>query len=188
MWRHTRSPVTQRSTPATQAQAAPDTHVGQPGTKDRTQIEAHGASQARGVHWGRTVETVVERDSSRFITIRRATSRFGHFGWPFPSQDGPPEKKYHLESGLNQRDRAECKKRYVGSSAGARSKTTTWGVIKHKPAHAVPVASARPDQNPRAVASQPGLQIRTRGPLANWPTGARWRVQLSKGSKNDKNQ
>jgi len=26
--------------------------------------------------------------------------------------------------------------------------------IKHKPAHAVPVASTRPDQNPRVVASQ----------------------------------
>ena len=31
---------------------------------------------------------------------------FGHFGQSFPRQDGPPEKKYHLESGLNQRDRA----------------------------------------------------------------------------------
>ena len=30
----------------------------------------------------------------------------GNFGWPFPSQDGPPEKKSHLESGLNQLDRA----------------------------------------------------------------------------------
>ena len=79
-------------------------------------------------HWGRTAETFAERDSPRFATIRRATSRFGRFGWPFPSQDGPPEKKCHLESGLNQRDRAECKKRYVGSSAGARSKTATWGV------------------------------------------------------------
>ena len=122
-------PGTRRSTRATQAQAAPDIHVGQPGTKDRTQREAHGPSQARGVHWGRTIETVVERDSSRFVTIRRATSRFGHFGWPFPSQDGPPEKNYHLESGLNQRDRAECKKRCVGSFPGARSKTATWGVM-----------------------------------------------------------
>ena len=33
----------------------------------------------------------------------------------------------------------------------------------------MPVASARPDQNPRAVASQPG-------PEDPWPTGARWRV------------
>ena len=38
------------------------------------------------------------------------------------------------------------------------------------PAHAVPIASARPDQNPRAVASQPGPE----GPC---PTGARWRAQ-----------
>ena len=27
---------------------------------------------------------------------------------PFPRQGGPPEKKYHSESGLNQRDRATC--------------------------------------------------------------------------------
>ena len=31
---------------------------------------------------------------------------FGHFGQPFPNQDGRAEKKPHLESGLNQRDRA----------------------------------------------------------------------------------
>ena len=56
--------------------------------------------------WGRTMpdrESVVR---SRIVTIRHATSYFGDFGGPFPSQDGPPEKKYHLESGLNQRDRA----------------------------------------------------------------------------------
>ena len=34
----------------------------------------------------------------------------------------------------------------------------------------MPVASDRPDQNPRAVASQPG-------PEGSWPTGARWRAQ-----------
>ena len=42
-------------------------------------------------------------------------------------------------------------------------------IIKHKPAHAVPVASARPDQNPKEMASQPG-------PGGPWPTGTRWRV------------
>ena len=33
----------------------------------------------------------------------------------------------------------------------------------------MPVASARPDQNPRAAASQSGPEV-------PWPTGARWRV------------
>ena len=49
----------------------------------------------------------------RIVTIRHGLNVFviilpcfGHFGWPFLSQDGPPEKKSHLESGLNQRDRA----------------------------------------------------------------------------------
>jgi hypothetical protein len=41
--------------------------------------------------------------------------------------------------------------------------------FKHKPAHAVPVVSARPDQNPREIASQSG-------PEGPWPTGARWRA------------
>ena len=45
---------------------------------------------------------------------------------------------------------------------------------KRKPAHAVPVASARPDQNPKEMASQSG-------PEGPWPTGARWRVQLAVG-------
>ena len=56
--------------------------------------------------WGRTMP---DRESvvwSRIVTIRHATSFFGDFGGPFPSQDGPPEKKFHLESGLNQRDKA----------------------------------------------------------------------------------
>ena len=35
------------------------------------------------------------------------TGHFGHFGHPFPRQDGPPERKFHLESGLNQRDDAK---------------------------------------------------------------------------------
>ena len=43
---------------------------------------------------------------SRIVTIRHATSFFADFGGPFPSQDGPPEKKCHWESGLNQRDEA----------------------------------------------------------------------------------
>ena len=74
--------------------------------------------ECTGVARSRQSPSAIRHDSPRFGVIKRATSRFGHFGWPFPSQDGPPEKKYHWESGLNQRDRAECKKRYVGSSRG----------------------------------------------------------------------
>ena len=39
---------------------------------------------------------------------------------------------------------------------------------------AVPVASALPDQNPRAMASQSGLED-------PWPTGKRWRVKVPFG-------
>jgi len=35
------------------------------------------------------------------------TGHFGHFGHPFPRQDGPPERKFHLKSGLNQQDEAK---------------------------------------------------------------------------------
>ena len=35
------------------------------------------------------------------------TGHFGHFGHPDPRQDGPPERKSHLESGLNRRDKAK---------------------------------------------------------------------------------
>ena len=37
----------------------------------------------------------------------------------------------------------------------------------------MPVASARPDQNPKEMASQSG-------PEGPWPTGARWRVRVGK--------
>ena len=79
--RHTRSPVTRRSTRATQAQAAPDIHVGQPGTKDRTQRETHGPSQARGVHWGRTAETAPEPERDRHDSPRSDMPRHGLVVW-----------------------------------------------------------------------------------------------------------
>ena len=41
------------------------------------------------------------------LIILGKTCHFGHFGHPFPRQDGPPEKKCHLESDLNQRDEAK---------------------------------------------------------------------------------
>ena len=50
--------------------------------------------------------------------------------------------------------------------------------MKHKPAHAVPVASARPDQNPKEMASQSG-------PGGPWPTGARWRVRKGTPTHNN---
>ena len=40
------------------------------------------------------------------LAISPQTSHFGHFGQPSPNQGGPPEKKCHLRSCLNQRDRA----------------------------------------------------------------------------------
>ena len=43
------------------------------------------------------------------ITHIREKSIFVDVRTPFSRQGGPPEKKYHLESGLNQRDRARQK-------------------------------------------------------------------------------
>ena len=79
--------------------------------------------------WGRTMpdrESVVR---SRIVTIRHATSSFGDFGGPFPSQDGPPEKKFHLESGLDARDRARLCVLLTQVSAFKRHKTSTRGVV-----------------------------------------------------------
>ena len=77
--------------------------------KGRIESEPRGPSQLRGV---RGVARIAP-SQLRIVTIRHGLKVFviilpcfGHFGWPFPSQDGPPEKKSHLESGLNQRDRA----------------------------------------------------------------------------------
>jgi len=40
------------------------------------------------------------------VILGKTTGHFGHFDHPFPRQGGPPERKFHLESGLNQRDEA----------------------------------------------------------------------------------
>ena len=94
-----------------------------------------GEVSARTAAWGGAFCLALVGHLTSPNPVGRAPSSFKScFGWPFPSQDGPPEKKCHLESGLNQRDRAECEKsyawRYVGSpAAGARSKTPTWGVL-----------------------------------------------------------
>ena len=59
---------------------------------------------------------------------RRHFALFWSF-WLAISEPGwTSQKKFHLESGLNQRDQAKSRKRYVGSFPGARSKTSTWGV------------------------------------------------------------
>ena len=105
-----------------------DIHVGQPGSKGRSQREAHGPSQARGVRWGRTVETVAERDrhdSSRSVIPRHD---FGHFGWPFRHPGRTPRQKNDLGELYMTQTRPRSRKGYVGSFVGARSKTTTWGV------------------------------------------------------------
>ena len=53
---------------------------------------------------------------------------FGHFGQPFPNQDGRAEKKYHLESGLNQRDEGAHGFFVERVPVVPRSKTSTGGV------------------------------------------------------------
>ena len=42
------------------------------------------------------------------VTETAIFGHFGHFGHLFPRQDGRPEKKFQLGSGLDQRDRARC--------------------------------------------------------------------------------
>ena len=60
---------------------------------------------------------------------KQVVRHFGRFvGRPILSQDGRPEGNFHLGSGLDQRERARSRIRYVGSFAGASSKTTAWGV------------------------------------------------------------
>ena len=62
----------------------------------------------------------------------KKTGHFGRFGRPILSQDGRLEENFHSGSGLDQRDRTRPRIRHVGSFAGARSKTTTWGVRKDR--------------------------------------------------------
>ena len=67
--------------------------------KGRIESEPRGPSQLRGV---RGVAPIAP-SQLRIVTIRHGLKVcviilpcFGHFGWPFPSQDGPPEKKVPL--------------------------------------------------------------------------------------------
>ena len=121
--RRTRSPVT-RHRPAIDASGTSASRVWDPSRpaspENRTQSDPQDPSQARGVRWGRTVETVVERDSSRFVTIHRATSRFGRFGWPFRHPGRTPHQRNDLGWCYMTQTRPRSRIRCVGSSTGAR--------------------------------------------------------------------
>ena len=121
--RRTRSPVT-RHRPAIDASGTSASRVWDPSRpaspENRTQSDPQDPSQARGVRWGRTVETVVERDSSRFVTIHRATSRFGRFGWPFRHPGRTPHQRNDLGWGYMTQTRSRFENRSVGSPPGAR--------------------------------------------------------------------
>ena len=84
--RHTRSPVTRRSTRATQAQAAPKFH------SKRDTRSVPGPRSALG-SYGRDSR---RSDSPRFVTICHAMSRFGRFGWPFRHPGCTPRLKHDL--------------------------------------------------------------------------------------------
>ena len=59
------------------------------------------------------------------------TGHLGHFGHPFLRKDGPPEKKCHFESGLDQRDEAATGFIRQTNPDGAEKKTSTGGVPKN---------------------------------------------------------
>ena len=103
------SPATRRSMRATQARATPGVNVGQPAPKAASKL----SYEARRSSEECVGSARIAPSQLRIVTIRHGLKVFvlilpcfGHFGWPFPRWDGPPEKKSHLESGLNQRDRA----------------------------------------------------------------------------------
>ena len=93
---------------ATHAQAAPGVHVvGHPAPNPRPKA-------SRGLETSVSGVSRVARSETAPSSIRHATSwfeefcsHFGHFGQPFPtSQGGPPGRKCHLGSCLNQQDEA----------------------------------------------------------------------------------
>ena len=93
----------------TSARAAPGVCVGQPAPKAASKV-SHEALRSSEECVG---SARIAPSELRIATVRHGLTVFviispcfGHFGWPFPSQDGPPEKKSHLESVLSQRDRA----------------------------------------------------------------------------------
>ena len=62
------------------------------------------------------------------LIILGKTCHFGHFGHPFPRQDGPPEKKSQLGRGLDARDRARRSVSLTQASAFKRKKPC-WRVV-----------------------------------------------------------
>ena len=106
--------------------------------KDRTQREPQGLSQAQGVPGVDERSThAAQRKPDGGGTDRHVWKVFVlilphvcHFGLAFPSQDGPPERKCHLGSGLNQRDQAAATFAPCQSSV-AESKKNGWGCSEH---------------------------------------------------------
>ena len=76
-------------------------HAGQPASKAASKVshEARRSSEECLESQGLTPSRTDRHETPK-------TSRFGDFDVPFPRSGAPPEKKYHLGSGLNQRDRA----------------------------------------------------------------------------------
>ena len=80
---------------------------------------------------------IIDRPRNRYYRKPGLLGHFGHFWknrpfrpfWPTNSEQGwTSRRNFHLGSGLAQRERARSRIRHVGSFAGGRSKTATWGV------------------------------------------------------------
>ena len=96
--RHTCSPGTRRSTRARQAQTAPGAHVGQSAPQTPLKRATRLATGPRSA-WAARWQVGREHCLSRNATKRHALTIFAsHF------RDRVHLKKYHLESGLHQRD------------------------------------------------------------------------------------
>ena len=88
------------------------------------QSEPRDSQQARGVPGQRDGRSA----ASTAVTRRHKTPRFGFFASHLRDRVHLKKKKYHLESGLNQRDQANPRVFVGGSSVVPRSKTSTGGV------------------------------------------------------------
>ena len=99
--------------------------------QNRTQREPQCPSQAQGVPGvGERSTHAAQRKSNGGGTNRHVWKVFVlislhvcHFGFAFPSQDGPPERKFQLGSGLNQRDQAAAVFAPCQSSVAESKKT-----------------------------------------------------------------
>ena len=103
--RNTCSRVTRRSTRATEARGASGIHVGQPAPKIALKA-SHKAFPRPGACLGRTSARLMQpevwrlrHELSWLEGVCSHRSVFVIFGEAFPSQDGPPERKFHLGSG-----------------------------------------------------------------------------------------